>query len=89
MVQNGSGGVVEEERFPGRFRNLEDKIEGLVQTCRGLQQSNAELEAKIYYLEEALKAKSSAEHGHVEEKLVIGEKIEGLITTLDKALSSK
>jgi hypothetical protein len=80
---------VEEERFPGKFRNLEDKIEELVQACRSLQQTNSELEAKIYYLEEALKAKAAAEHQHVEEKLVIGEKIEGLITTLDKALSSK
>jgi hypothetical protein len=80
---------VEEERFPGKFRNLEDKIEELVQAIRSLQQTNSELEAKIYYLEEALKAKANAEHSHVEEKLVIGEKIEGLLTILDKALSSK
>ena len=80
---------MEEERFPGKFRNLEDKIEELVQACRSLQQTNSELEAKIYYLEEAIKAKAVAEDQHVEEKLVIGEKIEGLITTLDKALSSK
>ena len=80
---------MEEERFPGKFRNLEDKIEELVQACRNLQQTNSELEAKIYYLEEALKTKAAAEHRHVEEKLIIGEKIEGLITTLDQALSSK
>ena len=80
---------MEEERFPGEFRNLENKIEELVQTCRSLQQNNAELEAKIYYLEDALKVKTAVEHRHVEEKLIIGEKIEGLITTLDKALSSK
>jgi hypothetical protein len=88
-VPSGSGGVVEEERFPGQFRKLEDKIEELVQRCRSLQQSNAELEAKIYYLEGVLKTKAAAEHRHVEEKLVIGEKIEGLITTLDQALGSK
>jgi len=80
---------VEEERFPGKFSNLEEKIKELVQGCRSLQQTNSELEAKIYYLEEALKAKAAAEHRHVEEKLVIGEKIEGLLTTLDQALSSK
>ena len=78
-----------EEKFPGQFRKLEDKIEGLVQACRNLQQTNSELEAKIYYLEEALKAKAAAEHRHVEEKLVIGEKIEGLITSVDQALGSK
>ena len=78
-----------EETFPGQFRKLEEKIEELVQACRNLQQTNSELEAKIYYLEEALKAKASAEHRHVEEKLVIVEKIEGLITTLDQALGSK
>ncbi len=76
-----------EERFPGQFRNLEDKIEELVQARRNLQQTNSELEAKIYYLEEALRTKAAAEHRHVEEKLVIGEKIEGLITTLDQALA--
>ena len=80
---------MEEERFPGKLRTLEDRIKELVQTCRSLQETNSELEAKIYYLEEALKAKANAEHRHVEEKLVIGEKIEGLITTLDKALTSK
>jgi predicted RNase H-like nuclease (RuvC/YqgF family) len=78
---------VAEERFPGQFRNLEDKIEELVQARRNLQQTNSELEAKIYYLEEALRTKAAAEHRHVEEKLVIGEKIEGLITTLDQALA--
>ena len=78
-----------EERFPGQFRKLEEKIEELVQACRNLQQTNSELEAKIYYLEEALKGKASVEHRHVEEKLVIGEKIEGLITILDQALGSK
>jgi hypothetical protein len=80
---------VEGERFPGKFRNLEDKIEQLIQTCRNLQQTNSELEAKIFYLEEALKSKGAAEHRHVEEKLVIGEKIEGLIAILDKAMTSK
>jgi uncharacterized coiled-coil DUF342 family protein len=80
---------VEEERFPAKFTNLEEKIEELVQAIRSLQQTNSELESKIYYLEEALKAKASAEHRHVEEKLVIGKKIEGLITAVDKALSSK
>jgi len=80
---------VEEERFPGQFRKLEDKIEELVQSCRHLQQTNSELEAKIYYLEEAIKARAGAEHRHVEEKLVIGEKIEGLITTVEQALGSK
>ena len=78
-----------EETFPGQFRKLEEKIEELVQACRNLQQTNSELEAKIYYLEEAIKGKAASEHRHVEEKLVIGEKIEGLITTLDQALGSK
>ena len=80
---------MEGERFPGKFRNLENKIQELIQTCGNLQQTNAELEAKIYYLEEALRSKAAADHRHVEEKLVIGEKIETLITTLDKALTSK
>jgi len=80
---------VAEEIFPGQFRNLEEKIKELVQARGNLQQTNSELEAKIYYLEEALKTKAAAEHRQVEEKLVIGEKIEGLITTLDRALGSK
>jgi hypothetical protein len=89
MVPSGSGGGVEQERFPGQFKKLEDKIKELVQRCHSLQETNAELEAKIYYLEGALKTKAAAEHRYVEEKLVIGEKIEGLITTLDQALGAK
>jgi len=86
MVQ---GVCVEEEKFSGQFRTLEDKIKELVQTCRSLQQIHSELEAKIYYLEEALKTKAAVECQHVEERLIIGEKIEGLITTLNQALGSK
>ena len=80
---------MEEESFPGQFKKLEDKIEELIQTCRDLQQTKSELEAKIYDLEGALRTKVAAEQRHVEEKSIVQGKIEGLLSRLDQALGSE
>jgi hypothetical protein len=78
------GGVVEEQGFDGQFTKLEVKIKEVVQRCRDLQQTKSVLEARIYELEEALKIKVAAEQEYVEEKSVIGAKIENLLSRLDQ-----
>jgi chromosome segregation ATPase len=80
------GGVVDEQSIDGRFAKLEDKIRSVVHRCRDLQQTKSALEAKIYELEEALKIKVAAEQRYIEEKSVIGAKIEGLLGRLDQAV---
>jgi len=80
---------VEEESFPEQFKKLEDRIEQLVQTCRGLQQAKSELEAKIHDLEGALKAKLATEQQYKEEKSMIRLKIDDLVSRLDQVIGSK
>lgn len=80
---------MEEESFPGQFKNLEDKIEGLVQTYRGLHQTKSELETQVSDLERVLKNKVAAEERYVEEKSVVRARIEDLLSRLDQVLGSK
>ncbi|MCK4487605.1 MAG: cell division protein ZapB [Desulfobacterales bacterium] len=80
---------MEEDSFPGQFKRLEDKTEELIQTCRDLQETKSELEAKIYDLEGALRTKVAAEQEHVEERSMVRSKIEGLLSRLDQALGSE
>jgi chromosome segregation ATPase len=79
---------VEEESFPGHFKKLEDKIEDLIQTCRHLQQTKSKLEARIYELEGALKAKVAAEQEYAGERSVVRSRIDDLLTKLDEVLGS-
>jgi len=80
---------VGEENFPGQFKNLEDKIEGLVQTYRDLHQTKSGLEARVSDLEGVLKDKVVAEEQYSEEKSVVRAKIEDLLGRLDQVLGSK
>ncbi len=80
---------MEEDSFPGQFKKLEDKIEELIQTCRDLQQTESELEAKIYDLEGALTTKAAAEQEYVEEKSMVRSKIDDLLSKLDQVLGPK
>lgn len=77
---------MEGENFPEQFKELEYKIEALVQTCRDLKQAKSELEAKVESLEEALKTKAAAEEQYVEEKSVIRGRIGDLLGRLDQVL---
>ena len=80
---------MEEDSFPGQFKKLEDRIEELIQTCRDLQQTKSELEAKIYDLEGALRTKATAEQEYVEEKSMVRSKIDDLLSKLDQVLGPK
>ncbi len=80
---------MEEESFPEEFKKLEDKIDDLIQTCRHLQQSESELEAKIYELGGPLKAKVAAEQEYAEERSMVRSRIDDLLSRLDQVLGSK
>lgn len=89
MTNGSEEGVVEKESFPGQFSKLEDKIEELIQRCHHLQQTESELEAKIYELEGALKAKVAAEQEYTEERSMVRSKVDDLLSRLDRVLGSK
>ena len=74
-----------EEGFAEQFTKLENRIKEVVETYRDFAQTKSALEARIYELEEALKTKAAAEQRYVEEKSIIGAKIEGLLSRLDEA----
>ena len=74
-----------EEGFAEHFTKLEDKIKEVVERYRDFGQTKSALEARIYELEDALKTKVAAEQRYVEEKSIIGAKIEGLLSRLDQA----
>jgi predicted nuclease with TOPRIM domain len=80
---------VAEESFPEQFKELENKIEILVQTCRDLRQTKSQLEAKIENLEDALRNRMAAEHQYVEEKSMIRGKIGDLLGRLDQVLAAE
>jgi hypothetical protein len=80
------GAVVEEQGFDGQFTKLEVKIKEVVQRCRDFQKTKSALEARIYKLEEALKIKAAAEQEYVEEKSIIGAKIESLLSRIDQVV---
>jgi len=76
---------VGEEGFAEQFTKLENRIKGVVERYRDFEQTKSALEARIYELEDALKTKVAAEQRYVEEKSIIGAKIEGLLSRLDQA----
>ena len=75
---------MEEQSFGEQFTKLEDRIKEVVETYRDFAQTKSALEARIYELEDALKTKVAAEQRYVEEKSIIGAKIEGLLSRLDQ-----
>ncbi len=78
-----------EEGFAEQFTKLENRIKEVVETYRDFAQTKSALESRIYELEEALKTKAAAEQRYVEEKSIIGAKIEGLLSRLDEAADQR
>jgi hypothetical protein len=80
---------VEGQGFAEQFTKLENRIKEVVETYRDFAQTKSALESRIYELEEALKTKAAAEQRYVEEKSIIGAKIEGLLSRLDEAADQR
>ena len=77
---------MEEDSIPQQFSRLEERVGQLVQTCRELQNSKAELEARLRDFEEKLRTKDAAADRYMEEKTLIQSKIDNLLSRLDEAL---
>ena len=77
---------MEEEGFAEQFTKLENRIKEVVERYCNFEQTKSALEARIYELEEALKIKLAAEEQYVEEKSIIGARIEDLLGRLDQAV---
>ena len=79
---------MDEGVIPQQFKKLEERVGQLVQRCHDLERGKAELEAKIRGFQEAIKTKDAAEQHYMEEKAMIGSRIDNLLSKLDEVLDS-
>jgi len=73
---------LEEEIIFSQFNQIEQKVEQLIQVCKGLENDNLALKGKIARLEEDLQAKVEAETNFARERELIRARIDGLLKKL-------
>ena len=67
-----------------RFKEIEKKVERLLEICQNYEAANLEFKKKIKDLEEELLGKIEAEKGYAHEKALIRSKIERLLVRIEK-----
>ena len=75
---------MDNEIFLGQFKEIEEKVEKLIETCKSLEVTNLKLSNKIKSLEEELQGKIEAESKFADEKALIRSKIDNLLVRLDE-----
>ena len=73
----------------GQFDKIEGKVERLIEVCRSLEATNSELEGRIKDLEQELRSKIEAENQYSEQKDLVREKIDHLLSKLDSFSASE
>ena len=76
------GEILDKDRILKNFKEIEGKVEKLIEVCRSFQTTNAELRNKIERLENELKAKTAMEENYKDAKSLILSKIDKLISKL-------
>jgi hypothetical protein len=67
-----------------RFKEIEKKVERLIQICKDHEAANLELKKKIKDLEEELLGKIEAEKSYAHEKALIRSRIERLLVRIEE-----
>ena len=67
-----------------QFKEIETKVEKLIEICKSLEDTNLKLSNKIKNLEEELQGKIEAESKFADEKALIRSKIDNLLVRLDE-----
>jgi hypothetical protein len=67
-----------------RFKEIEKKVERLLEICKNFEAANLEFKKKIKDLEEELLGKIEAEKSYAHEKALIRSKIERLLVRIEK-----
>jgi hypothetical protein len=70
--------------FLDHFKEIEKKVENLIEVCKSLKVKNLELSNKIKSLEEELQGKIEAENEFAQEKALIRSKIDNLLVRLEE-----
>ena len=66
-----------------QFDQIEKKIGSLIRFCKSLEAAKSELESKVQSLEAELQQKDETESKYSEQKAMIRNKIDGLLSKLD------
>lgn len=74
---------MENELLNNKFKDIEEKVDFLIELCQTLQSENGELMSKVERLELELDQKNEAEERHTEQQAVIRSKIDGLLSKLN------
>ena len=67
-----------------RFKEIEKKVERLIEVCKDHEAANLELKKKIKDLEEELLGKIEAEKSYAHEKALIRSRIERLLVRIEE-----
>ncbi len=75
---------MDKDIFLDQFKEIETKVEKLIEICKSLEDTNLKLSNKIKKLEEELQGKIEAENKFADEKALIRSKIDNLLARLDE-----
>ena len=75
---------LDKDLFLDQFKEIETKVEKLIEICKSLEDTNLKLSNKIKKLEEELQGKIEAEIKFADEKALIRSKIDNLLVRLEE-----
>jgi hypothetical protein len=75
---------LDKDLFLDQFKEIETKVEKLIEICKSLEDTNLKLSNKIKKLEEELQGKIEAENKFEDEKALIRSKIDNLLVRLEE-----
>ncbi len=78
------GNQLNKDLFLDQFKEIETKVEKLIEICKSLEDTNLKLSNKIKKLEEELQGKIEAENKFADEKALIRSKIDNLLVRLEE-----
>ncbi len=74
---------MDNEFLEGKFNDIDEKVDFLIELCQTLQVENTELMSKVENLEAELDKKSETESRYAEQQAIIRAKIDGLLSKLN------
>ena len=74
---------MDNEFLDGKFNDIDEKVDFLIDLCQTLQVENTELMSKVKDLEAELDKKNETEERFAEQQAVIRSKIDGLLSKLN------
>ncbi len=74
---------MENELLEDKFKDIDEKVDFLIELCQALQQENEELLTKVKTLDGQIAEKNLSEENFVKKQVAVQSKIDGLLTKLN------